>query len=255
MRYTSTFLVSGFILFLAAGLAAQDFRVQIAAYAEAMPDTFFRERGVTKVIASSDQMGMHRYFAGSYTTREEAEKVQQEMIGKGFPYATVIDLEEQRVLCGANCPYFRNGMMYVQDPKRETTLQNIYFDFGRYSLSVESKQVLDQVSAKLKENAALKLKILGHTDGVGSAQANMQLAASRARSARNYLINKGIRADRMFIKVFGEADPLAANAEEDNDGKKGSDLPENRKWNRRVVLAIIDDQGEVKTDDAITGGK
>jgi OOP family OmpA-OmpF porin len=142
----------------------------------------------------------------------------------------------------------------MQDPKREATLQNIYFDFGRYSLTAESKGVLNSVYEKLRDNPNLKLKLLGYTDGVGSAQANMQLAASRARSARNYLINKGIRADRMFIKVFGEAEPVAPNAEEVGEGKM-EDLPENRKWNRRVVLAIIDDQGEVKTDDAITKGK
>lgn len=255
MKYTSTLLLIGiFICSLSPKSIAQDFRVQIAAYAEAVPDTFFREKGVANVIASTDQMGMHRYFAGSYTTREEAEKVQQEMIGKGFAYASVIDLEEQRVLCGANCPYFRNGAVFVQDPKREATLQNIYFDFGRYSLTVESKEVLNTVCAKLKENPTLKLKLLGYTDGVGSAQANMQLAASRARSARNYLINKGIRADRMFIKVFGETDPVAPNAEEVGEGKM-EDLPENRKWNRRVVLAIIDDAGEVKTDDSVTKGK
>lgn len=255
MKYTSILMFCSLVLCTLTEGIAQDFRVQIAAYAEAMPDSFFRDKGVANVIASTDQMGMHRYFAGSYNTREEAEKIQQDMIGKGFTYASVIDLEEQRVLCGANCPYFRNGgPVFVQDPKREATLQNIYFDFGRSSLNAESKVVLDAVCQKLKENPNLKLKLLGYTDGVGSAQANMQLAASRARSARNYLINKGIRADRMFIKVFGEAEPIAANAEEVGEGKM-EDLPENRKWNRRVVLAIIDDAGEIKTDDAVTGGK
>lgn len=248
MIRTTTLLVTGFFFLSLAKSAAQDFRVQIAAYAEAMPDTFFREKGVSNVIASHDQMGLYRYFAGSYTTRDEAEKVQQEMIGKGFPFAAVIDLEEQRVLCGANCPYFRNGVIFMQDPKQDMTVRNIYFDFGRYSLSADSKTTLNEVCQQLKDNPSLKLKILGHTDGVGSAQANVQLAASRSRSARNYLINKGIRADRMFIKVFGEAAPVA-----DNSSDEGSDLPENRKWNRRVVLALIDDQGEVKTDDALSG--
>lgn len=254
MKYTSTLLLSSLFLFSVNAGIAQDFRVQIAAYAEAMPDSFFREKGIANVIASSDQMGMFRYFAGSYNTREEADKVQQEMIGKGFAYASVIDVEEQRVLCGANCPYFRNGVVFVQDQKREATLQNIYFDFGRYSLNAESKEVLNGVFEKLRENPNLKLKVLGYTDGVGSAQANLDLAASRARSARNYLINKGIRADRMFIKVFGEAEPIAPNAEEVGEGKL-EDLPDNRKWNRRVVLAIIDDAGEIKTDEAVTGGK
>jgi outer membrane protein OmpA-like peptidoglycan-associated protein len=139
----------------------------------------------------------------------------------------------------------------VQDPKREVTVRNIYFDFGRYSLSLEAKEELNNVYQILRENPALRLKVLGYTDGVGSPQANLQLASSRARSARNYLINRGIRADRMFIKVFGEANPVAPNSDEFEQNK---DLPENRKWNRRVVLALIDEQGEVKTDEAV-GGK
>ena len=159
------------------------------------------------------------------------------------------------MLCGTNFPYFRNGgTLDVKDPNLEATLQKIYFDFGRYRLKAESKDVLDAVYEKLKTDTNLRLKQLGYADGVGSAQANMQLAASRARSARNYLINKGIRADRMFIKVYGESDPEYDNAEEVGEGKM-EDLPENRKWNRRVVLAIIDDAGEIKTDEAVTGGK
>jgi hypothetical protein len=58
----------------------------------------------------------------------------------------------------------------------------------------------------------------------------------------------------MFMKVFGEAEPDKANSEESLDGKKGEDLPENRKWNRRVVLEFMDDAGKVKTEDAISGG-
>jgi OOP family OmpA-OmpF porin len=111
---------------------------------------------------------------------------------------------------------------------------------------LESKEELQDVAQKMKENPALKLKLLGHTDAVGSAQANVQLATNRARSARNYLINKGIRADRMYIKVFGESEPAAPNALDD-----GEDIPENRKWNRRVVLTLIDEAGEVKTDKEV----
>ncbi|MBK7935815.1 MAG: OmpA family protein [Lewinellaceae bacterium] len=247
IRTTTLLLIACFFLSISES-RAQDFRVQISAFAEAMPDTFFHEKGVRNFLVSHDQMGLYRYFAGSYATRDEADAVQKEMVEKGFPYALVIDLEEQRVLCGANCPYFRNGVIFVQDPKQEMTVRNIYFDFGRYSLSAESKEVLNAVTQQLKDNPNLKLKILGHTDAVGSPQANIQLAASRSRSARNYLINKGIRADRMFIKVFGEASPLAENKTDEGD-----DLPDNRKWNRRVVLALIDDQGEVKTDDAVSG--
>ncbi len=241
----STLLLVGFSFCIAANVSAQEFRVQIAAYAEKMPDTFFTAKGIQHFVATHDQMGMYRYFAGSFATREEADEVQQEMVGRGFPFASVVDLEEQRVLCGTNCPYTRNGRPVVpKDPNKEMTVRNIYFDFGSANLSDESKGELNKIGEKLKGNTNLKLKILGHADAVGDAKSNMELAATRARTARNYLINRGIRADRMYIKVFGESAPEVANSEEDNDGKKGEDLPENRKWNRRVVLALTEEQGE-----------
>jgi outer membrane protein OmpA-like peptidoglycan-associated protein len=226
---------------------AQDFRVQIGAYGERMPAKFFKERGVENYLETTDQMGLYRYFAGSYPDRDSAEKVQGMLMEKGFAFALIIDIEEQRILCGQGCPYFRNGIIFVQDPQQEATVKNIYFDFGRYSLTPESKEVLQVTLEKMKSNPKLNLKILGYTDGVGSPEANTILASNRARSARNYLINRGVRADRMFIKVFGEADPVAQNKEEN-----GEDLPENRKWNRRVVLALVDENGTVKTDQELS---
>ena len=82
-------------------LIAQDFRVQIAAYGERMKPSFFQERGIENYVETTDQLGLYRYFAGAYKTRDEAEVVRKEVAAKGFPYALIIDLEEQRVLCGA----------------------------------------------------------------------------------------------------------------------------------------------------------
>jgi len=242
---SKTLLISGILLCLAGVASAQDFRVQAAAFADSISMSYFKTRGVGKVYLSYDQMGLYRYFVGTYNTRDEAAKVQQELVGKGFPNAAIIDLAEQRILCGANCPYFREGMMYVQDPSQKNSVFNVYFDFGRYSLNPESKAELDRVYQAMKTDATVKLKLLGHTDGVGDKDSNLKLATNRARSARNYLLNKGIRSERMSIRVFGESDPLTPN--QDLDGK---DLPESRKLNRRVTLALIaPGSGEVKNEE------
>ena len=76
-------------------LIAQAFRVQIAAYGERMKPSFFQERGIENYVETTDQLGLYRYFAGAYKTRDEAEVVRKEVAAKGFPYALIIDLEEQ----------------------------------------------------------------------------------------------------------------------------------------------------------------
>lgn len=229
-------------------LLAQDFRVQIAAYGERMKPSFFKEHGIEDYVETTDQLGLYRYFAGAFKTRDEAEVVRKAVVAKGFPYAQIIDLEEQRVLCGGGCPYFRNGTVYVQDLQRQETTNTIYFEFGRYSLTPDSKAVLNRFYDQLSNNPTLKLKIHGFTDGVGSREANLRLSANRSRSVRNYLAYKGIRADRMLMEVFGEANPILANKDEGDDK---TDAPENRKWNRRVVLLLVNDFGEATTDDSI----
>ncbi len=229
-------------------LYAQDFRVQIAAYDKRMTPVFFKDHGIENYVETTDQLGLYRYFAGAFKTRDEAEIVRKEVVAKGFPYALIIDLEEQRVLCGAGCPYFRNGTVYVKDPQRQETTNTINFEFGRYSLTPDAKAVLDRFYEQLRDNPTLKLKIHGFTDGIGSKEANLRLSANRSRSARNYLVYKGIRVDRMQMEIFGEGNPILANKDEADDK---TDSPENRKFNRRVVLLLVNDFGEAATDDSV----
>ncbi len=229
---------------------AQDFRVQAAAYADSVKMSFFKERNVERIFVSHDQLGLYRYFVGDYQTREEAEKARLELVGKGFPNAAIIDLAEQRILCGANCPYFREGMIYVEDPNQKNNVFTIYFDSGNSSISAESKVVLDRVAQALKQDPSYSLRLMGHTDGVGDKDKNLELATARARAARNYIQAKGVRPDRLFVKVYGEADPIAQN--QDFEGK---DLPDNRKLNRRVVMALIKETAEEKPETKVENTK
>jgi len=227
-------------------LSAQNFRVQLAAYPDAKPAAYFRERGVESVT-TVQQMGMYQYFYSEYfKTREDAEKIVAQVKGKGFPFATILDLEEQRVLLGTGCPYYRNGVIVVKDTAQEVTSRNIYFDYGRHQLTPESKTALNVVADWLKKHPKLKLGIVGFTDNVGKSEDNMELATNRSRSARNYLIAKGVRADRMFIQVLGEMGAAAPNTDD-----MGNDIEENRRWNRRVTLAIADENGELKLDEIL----
>ena len=229
-------------------IVAQDFRVQIAAYGESMPASFFKEYGIVDYVETSDQLGIYRYVTGAFNTRDDAEALLKEVAAKGFPYARIIDREEQRVLCGAGCPYVQNGMVYRQELQQQETSNTIYFDFGQFSLGPESKTILNRFYEQLRDNPALKLKIHAFTDGVGSRDANLELSANRSRAARNYLVYKGIRADRMLMEVFGEANPVLANKDESDDK---TDAPENRKWNRRVVLELVKDFGEAANSSSV----
>lgn len=230
-------LVIAIALTASVALPAQDFRVQAAAFFEPVPKSYFEDRGVFNAVLNTDQMGMNRYFVGSFHTREEAEKVQQQLVEKGFPFATIVDLQVQRLLCGDNCPYFKGDGAIFMQPDRKTQQNSVYFDAGKISLNDEAKTLLNRIAEEMKANASARLNILGHSDGNGDAQANLELSATRSRVVRNYLIGKGVKADRMYIKVFGESRPVAPNT----DPFTGKELKENQAWNRRVELMMVDE--------------
>ncbi|MEZ4891437.1 MAG: OmpA family protein [Saprospiraceae bacterium] len=191
-------------------------------------------------IEIADRAGIFWYFAGRFPNLEEAEKVQQQALDNGFKHPLIIDEEEQRILADTDCPYIRNGVVFCTIPIRIQP-KTIYCRFGSSSLNAESRATLDEVYHRMKEVPTATLDIEGFTYAVGDARSNMVLAATRSRAARDYLIYKGLRADKMLMKVFGEAAPAAPNYEDDGSNKgKGRDLPENRKWNRRVTLTLND---------------
>jgi outer membrane protein OmpA-like peptidoglycan-associated protein len=106
------------------------------------------------------------------------------------------------------------------------SVYGIYFDTGKSELKPESDTAITQISLLLKNNANLKLYVVGHTDNVGTIDANMNLSKSRADAVVNRLVsNYGIPAAR--LKSYGVASltPVASNDSEDGKAK-----------NRRVEL-------------------
>ena len=74
----------------------------------------------------------------------------------------------------------------------------------------------------------MKIKILGHTDDVGSDTDNQRLSEQRAKSVFDKLVTKGISPQRMQYEGKGESEPIATN-----------DTPDGRRQNRRTEFFII----------------
>lgn len=106
----------------------------------------------------------------------------------------------------------------------------VYFETGRDLIKPESFSLLDEVATILKERPELlRLRIEGHTDSKGSADANLSLSRARAESVRQYLITRGVEAGRLEAEGFGESRPLSA-AENEAAWSK----------NRRVEFVVVE---------------
>lgn len=93
-------------------------------------------------------------------------------------------------------------------------LKNIFFDFNKATIRAESAYELDRLIKLLTDNATLKIELGSHTDSKGSDVYNQKLSQSRSQSVVTYLIGKGISADRLVAKGYGEIVPVATNETE-----------------------------------------
>ena len=91
------------------------------------------------------------------------------------------------------------------------TLEGVNFDFDKSFIRQEDVSNLDQDVATLKEWGDVKVEVAGHTDSIGTDNYNMGLSLRRANAVRDYLISKGIAAENLSAKGYGESQPVADN--------------------------------------------
>lgn len=105
----------------------------------------------------------------------------------------------------------------------------INFNTGSAEISNSSSKEVEKIYNLLIQAENTKLTVVGHTDNVGNADANLALSKSRAEAVVNYLKQKGIPASRFqLVDGKGQSDPVA-----DNNSASGKAL------NRRVVITLL----------------
>ena len=106
------------------------------------------------------------------------------------------------------------------------SIYGIYFDTGKSEIKPESDAAILEITKLLKNNDALKLYVVGHTDNVGSFDNNMKLSKDRANAVAKALTGKhGIAAARLKPHGVASLAPVTSNGTEDGKAK-----------NRRVEL-------------------
>lgn len=107
-------------------------------------------------------------------------------------------------------------------------LKNVFFETGSAELLPTSRFELDKLHTWMLQNQGFKIQINGHTDDVGTEEANQKLSLNRAKAVYDYLVHKGIDPARLSYKGFGESSPIASN-----------DTAEGKRLNRRTEFQII----------------
>ncbi|MGZ3864885.1 MAG: OmpA family protein [Bacteroidia bacterium] len=117
----------------------------------------------------------------------------------------------------------------------KVVLNNLFFDFDKAELRRSSSTELSRLYDFLVKHPELTIEISGYTDSKGTDNYNANLSVERALAVINYLVDKGIKKERLVAVGHGKENPIAPNRNAD-----GTDNPEGRQMNRRVELKIID---------------
>ena len=102
-----------------------------------------------------------------------------------------------------------SGLEGTLEQQRDVFInQDIHFDYDRYDLRDDAKQILNQKAAYMQVNSTISVVVEGHCDARGSYAYNMALGEKRARSAAAYLVALGVSASRIEIVSYGSERPL-----------------------------------------------
>ncbi len=122
-------------------------------------------------------------------------------------------------------------------PKREEikvevgksiVLDGVVFASGKSDITPESEEILTKAFNTLDLNPEITVEIQGHTDNTGRRASNKKLSLARADAVKAWLVAKGIAADRISTKGFGQDKPIAPNT-----------TPEGKQKNRRIEFFRI----------------
>lgn len=136
------------------------------------------------------------------------------------------------------CPDTPRGVAVDADGctrKGSITLEGVSFELNSAELTAASRPVLDRLAADLKKYPRLRVEVQGHTDSSGSDEYNLKLSERRAQAVRDYLIAHGVAATQLEARGYGETQPIESNA-----------TAEGRARNRRVVMKVLDNPGDVE---------
>ena len=175
--------------------------------------------GETQYLNASEGMGVYKIVKpGSEVW------VKIEMGGSNnndFYFLTVLEIEAMKQEITSN------DMLTALNTDGHIALY-INFETGKSDIKSESQKTIEQIVEMLKSNPALKIRVEGHTDNVGTPASNQTLSENRAKAVMDAIITEGIDKTRLSSKGWGQTKPIAENKTEDNKAK-----------NRRVEIVKI----------------
>jgi outer membrane protein OmpA-like peptidoglycan-associated protein len=151
-------------------------------------------------------------------------------LGAGGGYLWSQNMQKQRAAMEQATAGTGIGISQTADNQLKVDIPaDVSFDVGRYAIKPNMRPVLDRLASTLNQHPVTTVTIVGHTDSTGSDAVNDPLSINRAAATRDYLVQRGVSAQRIAIDGRGSRQPVA-----DNSTASG------RAMNRRVEIFVAE---------------
>ena len=193
-----------------------------------LPGSMIRDDEAQKDIGSTD-------LAGRYTQPIVPQKDEQLLISMAGYRPKVLMLQGQNGEAPKNHEYVVELTKASDLTPFENWFKIIYYDLDKYSVREDAIKILDDVSAFLIENRNVKISLSSSTDSRATAEYNEKLSHNRSKSARQYLIDKGVYS-KQLAKVSWSGESVLVN--DCGDGAPCSE--ELHQLNRRTEMMVVE---------------
>jgi len=151
-------------------------------------------------------------------------------LGAGGGYLWSQNMQKQRAEMEQATAGTGIGISQTTDNQLKVDIPaDVSFDVGRHAIKPNMRPVLDRLASTLNQHPVTTVTIIGHTDSTGSDAVNDPLSINRAAATRDYLVQRGVSAQRIAVDGRGSRQPVA-----DNSTASG------RAMNRRVEIFIAE---------------
>jgi outer membrane protein OmpA-like peptidoglycan-associated protein len=103
-------------------------------------------------------------------------------------------------------------VLYSRPDEKSAVFGDTHFDFDQSTLTDKARTQLDKDIQVLKDNPSMTVRMAGYTSAKGTDEFNQKLSEDRANSVRDYLVQKGIKAERITVIGYGRTKPALIEA-------------------------------------------
>ncbi|PIB35525.1 hypothetical protein BFP72_09040 [Reichenbachiella sp. 5M10] len=220
---------------------------KLIAYVYAVDTTQYEPSVDSMAVDSSRYKVLHNASINVVDTRDNNYLAPIEVRNDTFVY--VLDTGVEYSVLAAKQQYFTNKVSFQSGSEmngeldwpvpldsmevgKSMVLKDILYDFDKATLRDSSKFQLNYLIVMLQDNPTMKAELHSHTDTRGNESYNMRLSKRRAQSVVDYMVNAGIREDRLVPVGMGESDPIIDCQDECSE--------DDHQLNRRTELIVTD---------------